>query len=468
MSQAFVGRKAELARCRKMAASSQFECLVLYGRRRVGKTYLILELLKDHRGLYFTFEQQSTPVLLEKFSERVLQIFPSAFLSSFTSFEQAFLYLAEQVGTEPFTLALDEFQYIAMQDKTFLSMLQNIIDHHWQKTNLLLILCGSYMSFMESEILGAKSPVFGRRTASLKLEPLRFTEARTMLAAYSNLDAFLAWGIVGGMPLYLKQFDTEVDIRQNILDNILAKGSLLNNEPVFALKQELREPSLYFSILEGISTGKTKYNEITGWIGADAGYYLNHLIALGIVTREMPFGVKDNTRKGIYQLSDPYFTFYFRYISRYLSLVEAEKHDLLWNQVIEPTLSAYLGQRFEALCGEQLDEWNGTENLPFIFSKKGRWWGTNPATRSQEEIDWVASDGADKVLVVECKWKTSQATEQDIHTLMARCTLMPQSDPYQFFFSRKGLSGNASRIAQAHHIRSMTFAEKGDMLWNRE
>jgi AAA+ ATPase superfamily predicted ATPase len=286
MSQVFVGRSAELARCRKMAASRQFECLVLYGRRRVGKTYLMLELLKDHKGLYFAFEQQSTPVLLEKFSERLLQQFPSAFLSSFSSFEQAFLYLAEQVGTEPFTLALDEFQYVAMQDKSFLSMLQNLIDHHWQKTNLFLILCGSYMSFMESEVLGVKSPVFGRRTASLKLEPLRFSEARILLGDYSNLDAFIAWGIVGGMPLYLKQFNTRMDIRQNILDNILAKGSLLNNEPVFALKQELREPSLYFSILEGISTGRTKYNEITGWIGADAGYYLNNLIALGIVSRK--------------------------------------------------------------------------------------------------------------------------------------------------------------------------------------
>lgn len=468
MRDSFVGRTAELARCRKMASSGKFECLVLYGRRRVGKTFLMLELLKEHDGLYFAFEQQSAKVLLEKFSEQVLHRFPSAYLTTFASFEQAFLYLADQVGNRPFILALDEFQYIAMQDKGFLSMLQNIIDHHWLKTNLFLILCGSYMSFMESEVLGAQSPVFGRRTAAIKLEPLRFAEARMMLHGYSNLEAFIAWGIVGGMPLYLKQFSTDVDIRQNILENILAKGSLLNNEPVFALKQELREPSLYFSILEGISTGKTKYNELTGLIGADAGYYLNTLIALGIVVREMPFGEKDNARKGVYRLRDPYFTFYFRYISRHLSLVEAEKHALLWEQVIEPSLSDYLGQRFEALCGEQLDDWNGTATLPFVFTGKGRWWGTNPTTRMQEEMDWVASDGANKVLIAECKWRTTPGTDKDVQKILERRALMPQSEAHLMLFTRKKLSTKATRLAQAHHIIRMTFVEKGDILWNRE
>ena len=191
-----------------MADSSQFECLVLYGRRRVGKTYLMLELLKDRPGMYFAFEQQSAPTLLAKFSEHVLRTFPSPYISSFGTYEQAFLYLRDQIGSNPFVLALDEFQYIAMQDHAFLSMLQNMIDHHWQKTGMLLILCGSYMSFMESEVLGAKSPIFGRRTASIKLEPLRFSEAKGLLSGYDNLDAFTAWSIAGGMPLYLQQFRT--------------------------------------------------------------------------------------------------------------------------------------------------------------------------------------------------------------------------------------------------------------------
>lgn len=461
----FIGRAAELTICRKMAKANRFECLVLYGRRRVGKTFLILEILKEHRGLYFAFEQQGGNVLLEKFSEQLLQLFPSPYLARFESFEQSFLYLTEQVRSEPFILALDEFQYIAMQDSGFLSMLQNMIDHHWLKIPLFLILCGSYMSFMESEVLGYKSPVYGRRTGSIKLEPMRFSEARYMLAGYNNTDAFIAWGIVGGMPLYLKQFDTTQDIRTNIQENILAKGSLLNNEPLFALKQELREPGTYLSILEGISSGRSKYNEISTWIGTDAGYYLNNLIALGIVRREMPFGDKDNARKGIYRLSDPFFHFYFRYISRNYSLVEAERHDLLMNEMILPSLDEFLADRFESLCKESLHEMNGSDEIPFIFTSLGRWWGTDTITRKQEEIDIVASDGKDHVLLGECKWRITPVPEQDLTKLMTRRRLLPQKNAFLLVFSRKGLSEKASILAQSQGILQKTFQEKGNLLW---
>ncbi len=209
--------------------------------------------MKDKIGIYFAFEQQNIQVLLDKFSEVVLEQMPSEYITSFDDFRQIITYIAEHSKDRPVALILDEVQYLAMQDKGFISMLQNLIDQLLLTTKLKLVLCGSYVSFMENEFLAHKSPIFGRRTASFKIEPFRYQDSAKILNMEDKIQEFQSWCILGGMPLYLKQFDKKRSLKKNIIDKVLEKGMLLHNEPIFALKQELKEPALYFPSLKRLA-----------------------------------------------------------------------------------------------------------------------------------------------------------------------------------------------------------------------
>lgn len=454
----FIGRKRELKVFDNLYENHAFQMIVLYGRRRVGKTFLIKEWMKNRKGVYFAFELQNSQVLLNKFSEVILGEFPSDYISSFQSFEQCLRYLGDQSKKEPVILALDEVQYIALQDKGFLSMLQNMIDHHFLQGQLKLILAGSYMSFMENEVLGHKSPVYGRRTASFKLLPFRYKEARELLQGNEE-DNFGAWAILGGMPLYLKQFNMNKSLQENLSDKILSKGTLLHDEPLYALKQELKEPAVYLSIVEAISSGRSKYNDITTYIGTDAGYYLNNLVELGIIEKHNPIGEMKTSRKSLYRLADPYFSFWFRYVSQYYSLIEMEKQDVIINQKILPELPMFLGKRFEQFCLEYLQEKNGTSDLPILFTEIGGWWGTNPKTKQQEEIDLVAIENKDKAIFCECKWRNEKTDVSVIETLVRRSNLLPYQEKHYIVFSKSEFTEGAKEYAKFHNIKLMLFSQ---------
>lgn len=458
----FVGRKKELNKLNSIYLDSQFHCVIIYGRRRVGKTFLLGHWMEDKEGVYFAAEQQSRHVLLKKLSDSILNVFPSEVINRFDDFEQALKYVGEMARDKETILVIDEVQFLAQQDKGFISMLQNLIDHFLIDTKLKLVLCGSYISFIESELLGHKSPIFGRRTATFKLEPFSYRESRELLAIDDPVKSFEAWGVLGGMPLYLKQYRNDKSLKINVVELILDKGTLLHNEPIFALKQELKEPALYFSIIEAISRGKSKYNEISTFIGTDSGYYLNTLVQLGIVMKLTPIGLKASTRKSIYHLKDPFFSFWFRYVSRGYSLIEMDKKELLYSQVIEKDISKFLGMRFEDLCIEYLWELNGSQELPF-FEEIGRWWGTNPVTKLQEEIDIVALDQNNQGIICECKWKNEKTGISEIEKLYRRSQLIKREHKVLIFFSKAEYTTGARDYAREKGIRLVLFK---DMFWD--
>jgi len=459
----FVGRKNELQKLEKYYNDQDFHCIIMYGRRRVGKTYLLQEWMQNKRSIYFAAEQQNFRVLLNKFSARILSQIPSGYIHQFEDFEQAIRYIAEAAIDEPMILVFDEVQFLAQQDPSFLSMLQNIIDHHLLSTKLKLVLCGSYMSFMESEVLGHKSPIFGRRTASFKIEPFTYIEAKELLKADSDLEAFQAWAVLGGMPMYLNQYDARQSLKENIINKILDKGTLLHNEPLFALKQELKEPALYFSIIEAISSGKSKYKEISTFIGTEAGYYLNTLIELGIVKKITPIGDKPSSRKSVYEVTDSFFAFWFRYVSRGYSLVEMEKQELLYSELIEPDIQKFLGYRFETYCIEYLMSLNGTPEIPFVFTEIGKWWGNNPTKKQQEEIDIVAWNNNEEALIAECKWRNEKTGIKELEKLVMRSNLIPRSNKHLIFFSKSSYTKQAKDYAKEKDIRLINFPMTGSI-----
>ncbi len=455
----FVGRRKELDKLNELYHSPNYEGIIIYGRRRVGKTFLIREWMFDKNGIYFALEQQNSQLLLKKFSELVLSWKPSPYISEFQDFRQAILYVAQEARDESCILVFDEIQYLAVQDKVFLSMLQHLIDHELVETKLKLVLCGSYISFMENEILGEKSPLFGRRTGSFKLEPLRYKEAFELLGCKDDLQGFGAWAVLGGMPLYLKQYDVGMTLKENIIQKILEKGTLLHNEPLFALKQELKDPALYFSIIEGISSGRSKYNEISTFIGTEAGYYLNTLVGLGIVEKITPIGQKPTSRKSIYRMKDPFFAFWFRYVSRRYSLVEMEKQEIMYEHTIKSDIDKFMGHRFEDFCLEYLSLHNGSDRVPIIFTEIGKWWGTDHRTKTEVEFDILAYGVNDDAIIGECKWRNEKVASDILVKLLDRSELIKGSDKYLMVFSKSGFTDGAVRLAEERGIRLVSFRD---------
>ena len=433
-----------------MYSEDKFHCVIIYGRRRVGKTYMITHFLQDKPNVYFAAEEYNHKILLDKFSTQILSKFPSQYINGFDSFEKAILYLSEHSKSQRLILVIDEFQYWAYQNKGIISTLQNLIDHYLKDTKMFLILCGSYISFMENEILGYKSPLYGRRTAQFKIEPFNFFDAALFFPQYSPEEKFLAYSVLGGIPQYLRCFSQEKTIKENIIDMILNKNAFLHEEPYFLLKQELKEPAIYFSLIEAIAKGASKYNDISTKIGLDCGFYLNSLIELQILQKEIPVGEKKNSRKSIYKIKDNLFKFWFRFLSDAKPLIEQELYNEVYDNMIEPFLSQYAGSIFEEVCIQYLKKQNGKKILPFTFFEIGRWWGTNKIKKFEEEIDILAIDNKSNALIGECKWRNEKVDIGSVRNLIEKGSLLPYENKYYVLFSKSGFTDAVTAFVKNH------------------
>ncbi|PWJ92141.1 hypothetical protein C7380_10924, partial [Oceanotoga teriensis] len=336
----FIGREKELQKLNKMNNKKGFQFLVMYGRRRVGKTTLLKEFLKDKSGIFFVAEEFNDTIALNKFSELILSHFKmSNLIDKFLSWEKAFNFIGEKSKDERIILIIDEFPYIANSNLSILSLLQNLIDQKLKNTNLFLILCGSSISFMEKEVLSEKSPLFGRRTGQMKINSFGFYDSIKFSKKYTKIDSVINYGILGGIPQYLNKFDYNLNIEGNIKENFLDSSSYLIEEPKNLLRQELREPAIYNSIIESVANGYTKISEIATKIQErpdKTSKYLNTLIELEIIEKEIPITEKINSRKSIYKLKDNMFKFYYRFIFTNFSLIEQGMIDFVYDKKIKP------------------------------------------------------------------------------------------------------------------------------------
>jgi AAA+ ATPase superfamily predicted ATPase len=365
------------------------------------------------------------------------------YISEFESWEKAFLFITKQSQEKRIIIVIDEFPYLANTNKSILSILQNTIDHNLIESNIHLIICGSSMSFMENEVLGYKSPIYGRRTTEIKVEPFDYYDSSKFFPNYSNEEKMIAYGILGGIPQYLLQFDPNQSIENNIKDKILRKYSYLYSESLNFLKQELREPSYYNTIIEAIANGASKMNEIVTKVNSESskvGIYLNVLIELRIIKKIKPINDKINSRKSIYRIEDNFFNFYYKFIYPYKSLIEMEQIDYLYKNKIENELSNYMGKIFEKICMEYIERMNKSASFSFIIEEIGTWWGNNPILKREEEIDIIAL-GNDSILYSECKWTNSKVTKAHINSLRekSRLLVLKENNLYALF-SKSGFN----------------------------
>lgn len=444
MSDTFIGREKELNDLNELYQQNRFQLFVLYGRRRVGKTTLLNEFCKDKDSIFYSAEQSNDKLNLEKFSVQVFSFYQETNLEPFSSWTNALSYIEERQKGKRLILVIDEFPYLVRKNRAVLSELQHLIDHKLKGGNLFIVLCGSYMGFMEKEVLGSKSPLFGRRTGQLHMKSFNYQTAVKFLGGFTDVEKLELYGAFGGTPLYLQQVNPKETFEENIMRAYLKNTSYLYEESLLLLRQEVQEPGVYSAIIESIASGYTKANEISTKIGEDAAKclkYIKTLCELGILYKETPWGDKESSRKTIYGISDFMFRFWYRYVFTNRSLVETGASKAIWVKKINPDYSNYMGIVFEKVCMDYLKEQNARGELPFLFTSIGRWWGTNPVTRNQIEIDIVANDNKD-FLIGECKWRNEKLDVTILRQLKEKADIFHKNreNTWYVLFSKSGFT----------------------------
>ena len=460
----FIGREREVAALDRLYESNKFEFAVIYGRRRVGKTALINHFIDNKEAIYFMGVESNEKQNLENFSKSIIEYSSGIEAeTSFLSFQAALEYVFKLAEKKRLILAIDEYPYVARSSKSLASTLQLLIDKYKDTSKLMLILCGSSMSYMEDEVLAYKSPLYGRRTAQMKIFPFSFDEACRYLKNYSDEDKALAYGIVGGTPQYLLQMDDRLSIEDNIKNTYLNPISFLYKEPTNLLKQEVREPAIYMAIITAIAVGASRMSDISNKVGEDSNIcanYLKSLINLGIVKKETPYGEK-TSRKSIYSIEDNMFRFWYRFVPNNNSVIMRGAADIVYRR-IEPQLSEYMGAVFEEICKQYL--WNLllNGNSPVEFSELGRWWGNDPIEKKQTEIDIMGEQDKKTALFGECKWTNEKVDLGVLETLIKRSKLFSYINVHLFLFSRSGFTKGC--IDKANELGNVSLVTYADML----
>ena len=348
----FIGREQELSVLAEMAGSDRAELFVLYGRRRVGKTELLQKLCTERRAVYFLAAQVRERDNLRAFRDALKEGLGGDSLVEgieFPDWSTALGFAAERAGDERLVVVLDEFPYLCDSSKGLPSQIQQFWDTRGKKRQLMLVLCGSQVSFMENEVLAERSPLFGRRTGQRRLEPLEPADTLEFFPNWSVRDRMLAYAILGGMPAYLRRFDDRRDLRENVLKEILRPEGYLFDEVSFLLRSELMSPATYNSILAAVAKGAEKVGDIALAVGVDsttANKYLSVLRELRLVEREIPITDPDplRSRRGRYRIADRFLTFHFRHLQPNISLIHAGRGERVFEEFIEPDLPWLIDQ----------------------------------------------------------------------------------------------------------------------------
>src|SRR6056297_3464637 len=397
----FYNRIEELKALNSSFESSGHDFVVVYGRRRVGKTELLKEFCANRPHIYFLAAQEAESRQREKFVDQIADHFDER-VPRIDGWDEAFEYLGEKLTTEDLAVVIDEFPYLVAENDSIPSYLQEFVDEQLQDTASMLVLCGSSVSTMESEVLGHESPLFGRRTAQFDVQPFSYKQARDVIG-YDTADSIRSYAITGGTPMYLTRFDYEHSLAENVRSHILSPTAVLYNEPEFLLRTELRNPARYMSILEAVALGHTTPNEISGATGVDVGplsKYLQTLRRLRLVEREVPVTASGkNSKRSRYHVADEFLRFWFRYVEPNRSSIEVAPA-IVYDGTIEPDLPTHVASTVEDVCQEVI--WEGIRNDEFeSYSEVGRWW------YGEDEIDIVGlAPTNDRILLAECKWTT--------------------------------------------------------------
>lgn len=424
--------------------SDTAELIVVYGRRRLGKSALVRAAIQDRNdAVYWQATEETPDAQLANFVETASETF-----SVLDDIQRDWEALLRALGRQDAVVVLDEFPYLIESDEALPSKVQRVWDTHLEETELTLVLVGSSISIMEEKVLGGGSPLYGRRTGMIDLPPLDLADARQFYPGDEPDSIIRAWSVFGGTPYYLRALTPSASLAENIQSHVLSEHGVLHNEPEFLLRTEfgIREPQTYYTILRAIATGKRAANEIATFAGVDSntlGSYLSKLRRLRLVERDIPVTADPNaTRTSRYRLKEPLFRFWFRYVYGQQGEL-AQLGDDAYEQVVEPTFTEYMGTMFEQVCQNALPS-----VLPKTYRRIGYWWHD----RHELDVVGLASDGT--IVAGECKYTTREMTEGDLADLERSAAQIQWSPPdgtdldYHYCcFSRSGFSADLRQAA---------------------
>lgn len=442
----FINRKREMSTLEK-EYNRENSFVVLYGRRRTGKTTLIKEFIKDKNSFYFFADKQNESLQINRFKNQLAEHFKDEFLKKIeiNDWDTIFDYFISKIGDEKFVLVIDEFQYLCLMNKGFSSIFQRIYDEKIADKNIMVILCGSLISMMYSEVLSYDSPLYGRRTAQIKLQPISFEYYKEFFDNKSKRELIEFYSITGGIPKYILEFDRNKSPLWNIENNIFNKDNFLYSEPKFLLQEEINDLSRYFSILNSIALGNTKLSSICSHLGLNSSSmtsYITKLIDLDILEKEVPVTENiENGKKGLYKIKDNYLKFWFSYVYPYQSYLEIENLSYPLEK-IKNEFNLWVSKIYEDLARETI--LNNSE-IPFPIKKLGRWWNNN------EEIDIVGL-GDNEIIFGECKWSNKKVGLSVLLSLKEKSKSVKWNNSsrkeYFILFSKEGFSDDLISLSK--------------------
>ena len=395
----FVNRKDELALLEKLYRSGKKEVLIIYGRRRVGKTELVKRFIGNKPAIYFLADRDGLKANARRFYLETAEKLglPAVEVDDFRkAFE-----LIKLKAPERLVVVIDEFSYLMLSDKNTPAVFQHVVDEILDD-RFFLILTGSLVGLMES-LMGYNNPLYGRRTSQLKLKPLNFFHVAEYFRNRPLETVVRIYSVTGGVPMYFRLFRGE-DFERELMETVFSPISILYEEPEFILREELGDVHRYYLILEALANGRHRVSEIANFAGIevkDMPKYLRTLISLELVRREVPVTENERSKKARYYLNDNFFAFWFRFVKPNKGRIEIGTFEMDWE-----AFNTYVGKAFEGIAKQFLVELNKAGKLPFALTKIGRWWHKN------EEIDLLAlNEGEKKALFVEVKWKSLSERE---------------------------------------------------------
>lgn len=317
------------------------------------------------------------------------------------------------------------------------------------------------MSFMESQVLGKESPLYGRRTGQFKIEPLEYKETAVFHPDLSAEDNSLIYGITGGVPHYINKLEVKDSVDEALLDNFFDRSSYLYEEPGNLLKQELREPAIYNAIIKAVAEGASRLNDIKMKVGEEnsvVSKYLKTLIGLGIVKKETPIAEKPG-KKTIYLLADNFFRFWYRFVPVNMSSIDSGRIAKTYHHAVKQHLPDYMGLIFEKMCRDYLLYYS--DNLPIELSEIGQWWGTDPKKKKQIQIDIVGTPVSGKDYIIgSCKYRNGKIGVDELDLIRDYASVFGQgSNYYYYIFSKGGFTDGLLQAQERGEVKLITLED---------
>ena len=451
----FIDREEEM-----MTLQSEYErpgssLVILYGRRRVGKTALSSEFNKGKNALFFLASEESEAQNRAAFKEKAADFTGNELLRQFDAknWDVLFQTIMQTPFQEKPIVVMDEFQYIGKSNPAFPSMFQRIWEEQLKDRPVMVILCGSLISMMESQTLSYSSPLYGRRTAQIRLKQIPFRYYHEFFLDKSPRELVEYYSVTGGVPKYIELFSESDDIYHAIQKNILNRSGYLYAEPHFLLQQEVSEIGNYFSIIRAIAAGNSKLSAISTVLevkSTSLTKYLKTLIDLDILEREVPVTEEnpEKSKKGLYKIKDNYLRFWFAFIYPNMSFIESGNSAIVLNKIRKSMVSSHTAFVYEDVCREQMWNLNANDAWPFHFSKLGRWWD------SRNEIDIAATDPDGSNLILgECKFWQEPVGSNILYALEQKAATVEwrkdRRHTWLILFSAAGFTDELKEIAKS-------------------